>query len=52
MMVEIMGTQQAVDGVDGLSLDLSPVDRFLIVFRNPSISLQVEMTEIFTVTIH
>lgn len=25
-MVKIMGTQQAVDGIDGLSLDLSPVN--------------------------
>ena len=24
-MVKVMGTQQAVDGIDGLSLDLSPV---------------------------
>lgn len=25
-MVKIMGTQQAVDGIDGLSLDFSPVN--------------------------
>lgn len=25
-MVKIMGTQQAVDGIDSLSVDLSPVD--------------------------
>lgn len=27
-MVEIMGAQQAVDSIDGLSLDLSPVNTF------------------------
>lgn len=26
-MIEVMGTQQAVDGVDGLSLDLPPARR-------------------------
>lgn len=26
-MVEIMGAQQAVDSIDGLSLDLSPVNK-------------------------
>lgn len=31
-MVQVMGAQQAVDGIDGLSLHFSPVKKFLIYF--------------------
>lgn len=33
-MVKIMGTQQAVDGIDGLSLDLSPVHHIKAIIQN------------------